>query len=110
MHADAQHKSFQQPAGDHFTLLNIWEKWEETNFDISWTYQNFIQIKSLNRARDIRDQLAQLCERVEIMAESNTDPNDIIPIQKALLAGYFVNTVRAFALKVPAAHAVCSYV
>lgn len=49
--------------------------------------------QTLSRVRDVRDQLAQLCERVEIWAESN-ETGDIVPIQKALVAGYFQNTGR----------------
>jgi len=48
----------------------------------------------LNRARDIRDQLAGLCERVEVVVQSNTNANDITPIQKAFTAGYFYNTAQ----------------
>jgi pre-mRNA-splicing factor ATP-dependent RNA helicase DHX16 len=32
MHADKAHQNFIKPGGDHFTLLNIWEQWVETNF------------------------------------------------------------------------------
>lgn len=32
MHADKAHQNFQKPGGDHFTFLNIWEQWVETNY------------------------------------------------------------------------------
>lgn len=48
----------------------------------------------MTRVRDIRDQLAQLCERVEIFVDSNPNSSDILPIQKAICAGYFQNTGR----------------
>jgi pre-mRNA-splicing factor ATP-dependent RNA helicase DHX16 len=50
--------------------------------------------QSLTRVRDIRDQLVQLCERVEIFVEGNPNSSDIIPVQKAICAGYFQNTGR----------------
>lgn len=75
-------------------MLNVFNEWKETNWSISWSYENFVQIKSLNRVRDIRDQLASLCERVEIVPESNESGSNE-PIQKAILAGYFTNTVRS---------------
>jgi hypothetical protein len=59
-----------------------------------WCYENFLQFKSLGRVRDIRDQLAGLCERVEVVINSNPNPSDIVPIQKAIVSGYFYNTVR----------------
>lgn len=72
----------------------MFDQWKETNWSISWSYENYVQIKSLNRVRDIRDQLAALCERVEILPESNAT-GSIEPIQKSLLGGYFMNTVRS---------------
>ena len=79
--------------GDHFTLLNVWEQWADTNYSQQFCYEQFLQYKSLCRARDVRDQLAGLCERVEIVVEGNPNQNDITPIQKAITAGYFYNTV-----------------
>lgn len=94
MHADKAHQNFMRPGGDHFTLLNIWEQWTETNYSQQWCYENYVQFKSLGRVRDIRDQLAGLCERVEVVVESNPDPQNIVPVQKALTSGYFFNTAR----------------
>lgn len=52
----------------------------------------------MSRARDIRDQLAGLCERVEVVIQSNPNSNDITPVQKALTAGYFYNAVSPILL------------
>ena len=94
VHADQAHKTFIKPGGDHFTLLNIFEQWADAGYSQQWCYENYCQYKSLSRVRDIRDQLAGLCERVEVVVESL--PNEVIPVQKALTAGYFYNTVRPF--------------
>ncbi|CAK9787247.1 putative pre-mRNA splicing factor [Cutaneotrichosporon oleaginosum] len=92
VHADKAHKNFQKPGGDHFTLLNIFNQWADSNYSQQFCYENFVQYKSLVRVRDIRDQLASLCDRVEVVIESL--PNEIVPIQKAITAGYFYNTAR----------------
>lgn len=92
VHADKSHKNFQKPGGDHFTLLNIFEQWAEAGYGQQFCYENFVQYKSLCRVRDIRDQLASLCDRVEVVIESC--PNDVVPVQKAITAGYFYNTAR----------------
>ncbi|GJE91798.1 pre-mRNA-splicing factor ATP-dependent RNA helicase-like protein [Phanerochaete sordida] len=92
LHADQARQNFVRAGGDHFTLLNVWEQWAETNYSQQFCYEQFLQFKSLTRARDIRDQLAGLCERVEIVVESNPNTNDITPVQKAITAGYFYNT------------------
>ncbi|RSH92862.1 hypothetical protein EHS25_008308 [Saitozyma podzolica] len=92
VHADQAHKTFIKPGGDHFTLLNIFEQWAEAQYSQQWCYENFVQYKSLCRVRDIRDQLAALCERVEVVIEST--PNEVVPVQKAITSGYFYNTAR----------------
>lgn len=96
LHADQARQNFVRSGGDHFTLLNVWERWAETNYSQQFCYEQFLQFKSLSRVRDIRDQLAGLCERVEIVVESNPNTTDITPIQKAITSGYFYNTVRSF--------------
>jgi pre-mRNA-splicing factor ATP-dependent RNA helicase DHX16 len=98
LHADQARQNFVRPGGDHFTLLNVWEQWAETNYSQQFCYEQFLQFKSISRARDIRDQLAGLCERVEVVVQSNPNSNDITPVQKALTSGYFYNTVRTLYL------------
>jgi len=92
IHADTARKNFHQPGGDHITLLNVYNQWAETDFSSQWCYENFIQHRSMKRARDIRDQLEALLERVEI--EILSDPIDTVAIRKAITAGYFYHTAR----------------
>ncbi|KAF9046466.1 pre-mRNA splicing factor [Panaeolus papilionaceus] len=94
LHADQARQNFVRPGGDHFTLLNVWEQWAETNYSQQFCYEQFLQFKSISRARDIRDQLAGLCERVEVVIQGNPNSNDIIPVQKAITSGYFYNTAQ----------------
>ncbi|PKI83845.1 RNA helicase [Malassezia vespertilionis] len=94
MHADRQRQTFIRPGGDHFTLLNIWEQWVESGYSTAFCLENFLQPKALARVRDVRDQLAHLCERVELVPASSAANPDISGIQKSLLAGYFMNSAR----------------
>jgi len=94
MHADKARQNFVRTGGDHFTLLNVWDQWAETSYSQQWTYENFLQYKSLCRVRDIRDQLAKLCDRTEVPVVGNPNSNNIVPIQKAITSGYFYNTAR----------------
>ena len=100
LHADQARQNFVRAGGDHFTLLNVWEQWAETNYSQQFCFEQFLQYKSLNRARDIRDQLAGLCERVEVVVQSNPNSNDISPIQKAITSGYFYNTVSCLVVEI----------
>lgn len=92
VHADTARVNFFRPGGDHLTLLNVYDQWEETAFSTQWCYENFIQHRSMKRARDIRDQLEGLMERVEI--EISTNPGDSVAIRKAITAGFFYHTAR----------------
>ncbi|XP_059142711.1 pre-mRNA-splicing factor ATP-dependent RNA helicase DHX16-like [Physella acuta] len=92
VHADTARHNFFVPGGDHLTLLNVYNQWEETEYSTQWCYENYIQHRSMKRARDVRDQLEGLLERVEIDVMSNT--GDTVAIRKAITAGYFYHTVR----------------
>ena len=79
--------------GDHISLLNIWNQWVDSDFSYVWARENFLQQRSLTRARDVRDQLAKLCDRVEVTITS-VGANDLVPIQKSITAGFFPNAAR----------------
>lgn len=91
VHADTARVNFFVPGGDHLTLLNVYTQWLDTNFSTQWCYENFIQHRSMKRARDVRDQLEGLLERVEIEIKSNKDS---VPIRKAITAGFFYHLAR----------------
>lgn len=94
IHADSARARFTiKEGGDHFSLLNIWNQWVDSDFSYVWARENFLQQRSLTRARDVRDQLAKLCDRVEVTV-STVGANDLVPVQKALTAGFFPNAAR----------------
>ena len=94
IHADSARARFtNKDGGDHLTLLNVWNEWVESDFSMVWAKENFLQYRSLKRARDVRDQLANLCERVEV-SMSSSGANSLVPIQKAILSGFFPNVAR----------------
>lgn len=92
VHADNARMNFTVPGGDHLVLLNVYNQWVESGFSTQWCYENFIQFRSMRRARDVRDQLEGLMERIEVEVVSTQDDN--IPIRKAITAGYFYHTAR----------------
>ena len=95
VHADAARNRFtNKDGGDHLSLLNIWNEFVENEYSPIWAKENFLQIRSLNRAHDVRDQLARLCDRIEVDADKSCGVNNSDPILKALLSGYFPNTAR----------------
>lgn len=94
IHADSARNRFTiKDGGDHLTLLNVWNQWVDSDFSFVWAKENFLQQRSLTRARDVRDQLAKLCDRVEVTV-STCGSTNLIPIQKAITAGFFPNAAR----------------
>jgi len=58
LHADnARHNFARGGGGDHLTLLRCYTQWVETEYSTQWCYENYLQVRSLNKARDIREQL-----------------------------------------------------
>ena len=90
--ADAARQGFFAPGGDHLMLLNVYNQWKDTNYSTQWCFENFIQFRSMNRARQVREQLEALMERVEIEIQSN--PADSIGIRKSICAGFFYHTAK----------------
>ncbi|KAG5148933.1 hypothetical protein AAZX31_06G191700 [Glycine max] len=93
VHADNARLNFHTGnVGDHMALLKVYNSWKETNYSTQWCYENYIQVRSMKRARDIRDQLAGLLERVEIELTSNA--NDLDAIKKSITSGFFPHSAR----------------
>ncbi|KAH3673543.1 hypothetical protein WICMUC_003650 [Wickerhamomyces mucosus] len=98
--ADAAKNSFNK-SSDLLTLLEIYKQWVDSGFSAQWCRDNFVQSKSLMRARNVRDQLERLCENVELMVkdkseleETLTAQEKTINIEKAFTAGFFPNAAR----------------
>ncbi|KAJ7948826.1 ATP-dependent RNA helicase [Quillaja saponaria] len=78
--------------GDHIALLKVYNSWKETNYSTQWSYENDIQVRSMKRARDIRDQLEDILERIPMEITSN--PNDLHAIKKSIASGFFPQSAR----------------
>jgi pre-mRNA-splicing factor ATP-dependent RNA helicase DHX16 len=93
IHADNARLNFARGGdGDHISLLRVYEQWAETNFSTQWCYENFVQVRSLKKAQDIREQLDGLCERVEVEKSSNSQDMEIV--RKAICTGFFYHTSK----------------
>lgn len=113
VHADAARAAFSRAipgcGGDHLTLLSVFNGWAESGFSTQWCLESYVQPRSLKRARDVRDQLLGLLERVEVplvsaMARPDEDGNGngttggggggATAVRKAICAGYFYHASR----------------
>lgn len=97
LHADNARKNFFRPGGDHLTLLTVFEQWKEADYSHNWCFENFLQVRSMKRARDVKEQLIELCKRVELdYADESLSVTDdtFINIRKTVSSGFFYNTAK----------------
>ncbi|KAK4158589.1 hypothetical protein C8A00DRAFT_10780 [Chaetomidium leptoderma] len=90
--ADQKKAKFHDPSGDHLTLLNVYNSWKNNGFASAWCFENFIQARSMRRAKDVRDQIVKIMERHRhpiISCGRETDR-----IRQSLCSGFFRNTAR----------------
>lgn len=92
IHADTARRNFNHINGDHLSLLNVYNEWRDSDYSTQWCYENFIQYRSMKRARDVREQLVGLMQRVEIEMVSNVTETD--NIRKSITSGYFYHIAR----------------
>ena len=94
IHADSARSRFTiKEGGDHLTLLNVFNQFVDSDYSLVWARENFLDYKTLQRVRLVREQLAKLCDRVEVTM-STCGASDLVPIQKSLTSGFFANAAR----------------
>ena len=58
VHADNAKQNFARGGvGDHIALMRCYQDWVETSYSTQWCYENYVQVRSMNKARDIHEQL-----------------------------------------------------
>lgn len=92
--ADKKKAAFMHEAGDHLTLLNLWHQWADSGYSNLWCEDNFVQYRTIKRARDIRSQLERLCARIGLEAGELKRECDVSRVQKAIFCGFFPNVAR----------------
>ncbi|KAI8526885.1 hypothetical protein RHMOL_Rhmol12G0033800 [Rhododendron molle] len=50
--------------GDHIQLLQIYELWDQTNYDVEWCKDNNLQVRGMKFVRDVRKQLSQIMQKI----------------------------------------------
>ncbi|KAK2066777.1 hypothetical protein P8C59_000565 [Phyllachora maydis] len=90
--ADQKKAKFHDPSGDHLTLLNVYNAWKRSGYAAAWCFDNFIQARSIRRAKDVREQLVRIMERHRHAVRSCGRDTDAV--RRALCAGFFRNAAR----------------
>ncbi|KAK3940322.1 ATP-dependent RNA helicase [Diplogelasinospora grovesii] len=90
--ADQKKAKFHDPHGDHLTLLNVYNSWKQNGYSNPWCFENFIQARSMRRAKDVRDQIVKIMDRHRHPVVSCGRETD--KVRQALCSGFFRNTAR----------------
>ena len=72
--ADQKKAKFHQLEGDHLTLLAVYNSWRNNKFSNPWCYENFVQIRTLKRAQDVRKQMLGIMDRYIVFIMTNGEP------------------------------------
>lgn len=90
--ADNKKIKFHHPYGDHLTLLNVYNKWEQSRYSDKFCTNNFLHARHLKRARDVKNQIYQIFRKLNLPLESCHGDPDLI--RKTLTTGFFINASK----------------
>lgn len=94
-----KHTSLELPDGsgwgDHIQLLQIYECWDEYDYDVNWVKDNGLQVRGMMFVKDVRKQLCQIMQKIakgslDVRANHRWKESrqDYWKLRKALCVGY----------------------
>ncbi|GAW81615.1 pre-mRNA-splicing factor ATP-dependent RNA helicase PRP16 [Plasmodium gonderi] len=89
---ESKKEKFTVPESDHLTLLNIYLQWRSHNYSPRWCTENFIQYKSLNKAKEVYSQLTDIIKTLNMKNVSCN--NKWESVRKTICSGYFHNAAK----------------
>ena len=112
--ADIAKQRLSIPDGDHLTLLNVFDEYQNSTQlsnifsplltkilldlrDRKWAWNNYVSARSLAEAANVRAQILRVMERLEIklVTKSYKDQTrHYIDIRRALVCGYFMQVAH----------------
>ena len=90
--ADQKKAKFNQTEGDHLTILAVYNSWKNNKFSNAWCYENFVQVRTLKRAQDVRKQLLGIMDRHKLDVVSAG--KNSVRVQKTVCSGFFRNAAK----------------
>ncbi|XP_053922248.1 ATP-dependent RNA helicase DQX1 [Cuculus canorus] len=92
----ARRRALLHPDGDHFTLINIFNAFQQYHADEGWCRKHGLNWDALRLAGIVRAELLDVMRRIELPVSPpafGTDAN-VLNIQRALISGYFLKVAR----------------
>ncbi|KAI9179109.1 DEAH-box ATP-dependent RNA helicase prp22 [Blastocladiella emersonii ATCC 22665] len=90
--ADQKKARFNQPEGDHLTLLTVYNAWKASNFSNPWCYDNYIQARTMKRALDVRKQMVGIMDRYR--QDVISCGRNYSVVRKAICSGFFAHAAK----------------
>ena len=87
---------FRSDLGDHLTLLNVYNKCNEANFEKSWCESHCLNVRIMHQARNIRSYLQSNLESNFQIDRYTTQGGklDSSSILRSLVTGYFLHAAH----------------
>ena len=94
--ADEAKARFSHVDGDHLTMLNAYYAWKSNGEDRKWTYDNFLNLRSLQSGDNVRQQLARLMAKYNLPLTSTefSSKDYYLNIRKSLVSGFFMQVAH----------------
>ncbi|ELP94791.1 pre-mRNA-splicing factor ATP-dependent RNA helicase PRP16, putative [Entamoeba invadens IP1] len=90
--ADAAREKFYQPDSDHITLVHVYNQWKKHEGDKRWCESNFVNMKGMNKAKDVRTQLADMLRKCG--GKEVSCGRELEKLRKCITACYFYNAAK----------------
>ncbi|XP_044285348.1 ATP-dependent RNA helicase DQX1 isoform X1 [Varanus komodoensis] len=92
----ARQRSLLHPAGDHFTLINLFNAFRQQSDPESWCRKHAVSETALRLAGAVRAELLEVMRRIELPVSPpafGTDSN-ALSLMRALLSGFFLKVAQ----------------
>ncbi|OQV19010.1 putative ATP-dependent RNA helicase DHX33 [Hypsibius exemplaris] len=95
--AAAAHEKFSSNEGDHVVLLNVWRAFRDqkkgnVKASRAWASQNYINLRNLERAEKVRNQLREVCVRKKI--DLSSCGGNTTAVRRSLSEGLFMSAAE----------------
>uniref|UniRef100_A0A8C7A3I6 DEAD-box helicase OB fold domain-containing protein n=1 Tax=Nothoprocta perdicaria TaxID=30464 RepID=A0A8C7A3I6_NOTPE len=92
----ARRRTLLHPHGDHFTLINVFNAFQQHNADEGWCRKHALSTEALRLAAVVRAELLDVMRRIELPVSPPAFGSDsnLLNLQRALISGYFLKVAR----------------
>ncbi|KAH9942613.1 P-loop containing nucleoside triphosphate hydrolase protein [Amylocystis lapponica] len=83
------------PDGDHLTLMNVYNSYQQNKHDRQWPWNNYLSARALMQADNVRAQLQRTMERFEIEIMTTQNQSKLYTnVRQALVCGFFMQVAH----------------